>query len=48
MIDEHERIRALKERRRQQDIAGMPGQAIARRNAWVSPEAARKARIVFA
>lgn len=38
--------------RRLHDVAslqsGMPGQRIAKKNAWISPETAKKARIIFA
>lgn len=42
----------MKDARRQKDMAdlraGVSGDQIARRSAWVSPESAKKARIVFA
>lgn len=44
-------IAAIKDARRLKDIAnfnaGVPGDVIARRNAWVSPESAWAATLVF-
>lgn len=47
-----EKLAELKEQRRLKDVrrlsAGEDGRKIARRNASIAPESARKARIVFA